>query len=299
MLALIAGRGALPAAVAAAQARAPLVCTLLGNAPAHLPVDVTFRIEHLGTFIDTLLSRGVTDVCFCGAVDRPQVDPTMIDARTMPMVPALAGVGGAGEDSVLRAIIAVFEGAGLTVRGAHELAPDLLPSAGHLTAATAPSDLDLGAAERVSAEQAAQDLGQACVLRDGVVIAREDARGTDAMLADLIAAQPGYSAPTLGGGDPLGAAMDAMGDALDAAANWLSGPGAEARANRSGGVLFKAPKPDQDRRVDLPTIGPRTATQAAEAGLDGIVIAAGGVIVLDQPQVRQILDTMGMFLWVR
>ena len=66
-----------------------------------------------------------------------------------------------------------------------------------------------------------------------------------------------------------------------------------------GGVLFKAPKPDQDRRVDLPTIGPETARGVVVAGLDGIVIADRGVMVLDQQKVRDTLDRAGLFLWVR
>ena len=94
-------------------------------------------------------------------------------------------------------------------------------------------------------------------------------------------------------------AREVVGDASEAAADWLSGPVAEARAQAQGGVLFKAPKPGQDRRVDLPPIGPATAMRAAKAGLEGIVIEAGGVMVLDQPQTVAILDKMEMFLWVR
>lgn len=67
----------------------------------------------------------------------------------------------------------------------------------------------------------------------------------------------------------------------------------------AGGILFKAPKPQQDRRVDLPVIGPETARLAAEAGLAGIVVEAGGVMILDLERVRQTLDGLGMFLWVR
>ena len=66
-----------------------------------------------------------------------------------------------------------------------------------------------------------------------------------------------------------------------------------------GGILFKAPKPGQDRRADLPVIGPGTANAAIRAGLDGIVIEAGGVMALDLPQVVELLDQAGRFLWVR
>ncbi|WP_299145780.1 LpxI family protein [uncultured Tateyamaria sp.] len=297
MLALVAGRGGLPAAVVQSLDAAPLVCSLQGNTPDSLSVDVVFRIETLGSFLHDLIDRGVTDVCFCGGVSRPTVDPSLIDARTAPLVPRLAAVLAGGEDSALRVIIDIFEEAGLRVRGAHELAPDLLPRSGVATVAraTAGIEMQIELADRVLAEQSEQDLGQACVIRGSDVIAREDTRGTDAMLADL--AEP-YSGPDIPL-DPFQFAVEKVGEALDLAADWLSGPVAEARAQAEGGILFKAPKPGQDRRVDLPTIGPTTAMRAAEAGLDGIVIQAGGVIVLDRPQVVRILDAMGMFLWVR
>ncbi len=66
-----------------------------------------------------------------------------------------------------------------------------------------------------------------------------------------------------------------------------------------GGILFKAPKPGQDRRVDLPTIGPQTVAVAHAAGLDGIVIAAGGVLVLDAKKTIEDCDRLGLFLLVR
>ena len=66
-----------------------------------------------------------------------------------------------------------------------------------------------------------------------------------------------------------------------------------------GGILFKAPKPHQDRRVDLPVIGPGTAELAASAGLAGLVIEAGGVMVIDLDVTLKILGERGLFLWVR
>ena len=41
------------------------------------------------------------------------------------------------------------------------------------------------------------------------------------------------------------------------------------------GVLVKAPKPTQDRRFDLPSLGPRTVEKAAQARLAGIAVVAG------------------------
>ena len=64
-------------------------------------------------------------------------------------------------------------------------------------------------------------------------------------------------------------------------------------------MLYKAPKPGQDWRADLPAIGVETVRKAAEAGLAGVVIAAGGVIVLDRDAVIREADARGLFLWAR
>lgn len=66
-----------------------------------------------------------------------------------------------------------------------------------------------------------------------------------------------------------------------------------------GGLLFKAPKPGQDRRIDLPTIGADTVRNAAAAGLEGIVIEAGGVLMLDAEATIDEADENGLFIWIR
>ncbi len=64
-----------------------------------------------------------------------------------------------------------------------------------------------------------------------------------------------------------------------------------------GGVLFKAPKIGQDMRADLPVIGPQTARAAARAGLDGIIVEAGGVMLLERAALIEACDAAGLFLW--
>ncbi|SNS44162.1 LpxI family protein [Antarctobacter heliothermus] len=258
MLALIAGRGALPAAVAGAVSGSVVVCGLEQCPPDHLKADHLFRLEQLGGLLAWLKARGVTQVCLCGAVSRPDLSLTRLDMRTLPLVPRILRALRYGDDGALRIVIDILEGAGFTVMAAHDLVPDLLPDAGVPTV----SQPDKAAAQTVrmgdgvSDDQARRDLGQACVLHASRIIAREGQDGTDAMLRGL---------------------------------------GPEAR----GGVLYKAPKPGQDRRADLPVIGIGTAEGAIAAGLAGIVIEAGGVMVLDLVSVIERLNAAGLFLWVR
>ena len=83
MLALIAGRGALPGAIVAGLPDAPLICALAGQTPDLAPA-ITFRLEQLGTLIAQLRTAGVTQVCMAGGITRPQIDPAQIDAATQP-----------------------------------------------------------------------------------------------------------------------------------------------------------------------------------------------------------------------
>ena len=296
-VALIAGTGGLPPHLAGSlmvQGRVPVICEMRG-----FPSDVKgefaripFRIETLGTLLQTLTSLGVSEVCMAGAVSRPDVDPSAIDGATAPLVPRLMGAMAKGDDGTLREIVAIFEEAGFAVLGAHQIAPELLPIAGMHTDVAAP-DLtsDLAAAQAALADMGRADMGQAMLLREGAVIAREDARGTAAMLQD-------FSDPLR---DTSGSSTDLFGVAealVGGVAHWLSGTEDDNRAPGAGAVLYKAPKPNQIMQADMPLIGPETAMQAAEAGLAGIVIPAGKVIVLDLPQVVAILNAQRMFLWV-
>jgi len=260
MLALLAGRGALPDAIAAAQDGDVVICALESDPPNRLEVDLWFRVETLGSLLDQLKARGVDRICTAGAIGRPQIDPAAIDAATLPLVPVLTAALQAGDDGALRALIGIFETAGFRMLAAHEAAPGLLLSAGVPTAVQPDdrhrSDAARGAA--IVAAMAAVDIGQACAVLNGQALAVEAMFGTDWMLTGL----------------------------------------AE-RPDGQGGILFKAPKPGQDRRADLPTIGPETIRAAAGAGLEGVVIEAGGVIVLDQPGVIGACDRMGLFLWSR
>lgn len=189
-LALIAGRGRLPDEVSgalAARGQEVLVAALEGNSPERLQPDLVFRIETLGSFLNALQAKGVREICMAGSIGRPDLDPSRLDAATLPLVPKLMEAIGKGDDGALRIVIRLFEDAGLQVRAAHEICPELLVPEGVLTTAQ-PAErhgVDAQAGVAALAGLGLADKGQACVIRQGKVLALEDARGTDAMLADL------------------------------------------------------------------------------------------------------------------
>ncbi len=267
-LALIAGAGRLPSLLKAAMPVRPLlIAAPQGVLLTDLPADVQrFHVERLVPFLHHLLDAGVARVVFAGAVTRPRLDPALFDPATAQMVPRLLAAMQGGDDGTLREVIAIFEEAGLTVTGAAEVAPDLVPAAGTLTRAQ-PSDADrrdVARAAGIVAALGAVDVGQGAVVAQGLCLAVEALPGTDVMLAQVAG---------------------------------LSGLLPDAGGAR--GALYKAPKPTQDRRIDLPAIGPDTVTRAAESGLAGIAFEAGGVMLLDRAEAIARADAAGLFLWAR
>ncbi len=121
------------------------------------------------------------------------------------------------------------------------------------------------APRRSSTPSVAVDVGQAAVVAQGLCLGIEALPGTDALL-DFVAATGGRLRP-----DPNGAR----------------------------GLLYKAPKPGQDLRADMPSVGPETVRRAAAAGLGGIAWAAGGVLVLERDETIAQAQAAGLFLWSR
>lgn len=270
MLALIAGTGKLPAVLLenigdrnrreTGDENLPFIASLEGFTPEGIVPDRVFRVEHLGTLIEEFRALGVREVCFAGAIGRPEIDPARIDAATLPLVPRMAAALQKGDDGALREVLGIFEDAGFTIRSADEFAAALLPAPGTHTSRR-PDEAhksDAARAAEVVAALGPLDIGQSCVVHKAQVLAVEGRFGTDWMLASL-----------------------------------------RSRPDGSGGLFYKAAKPGQDRRVDLPVVGVDTVANAAKAGLDGIVVEDGGVMVLDLAAVTRAADELGLFFWVR
>lgn len=69
------------------------------------------------------------------------------------------------------------------------------------------------------------------------------------------------------------------------------------RAAQPGAILVKSSKPQQDRKLDMPTIGLETVRLCASLGYAGIAAEAGGVLVADRVEMIEAANNAGMF-WV-
>jgi DUF1009 family protein len=269
-IALISGRGDLPPLLAArleAEGRAALICEMEGfESLSRARGDVLrFRLERLVPFLDHLQEQGVTQAVFAGGVHRPRLDPALIDPATMQLLPRIMAAMQQGDDGTLREVIALMGEWGISVIGAQDICPELVAAPG-LLGPHAPKPGDKQDAARgfeILRALGAADIGQGCIVARGQCLAVEALPGTDAMLAHL------------GQLRQAGAALP------------------------EGGVFCKAPKPGQDRRIDLPALGPHTLRAAHACGLRGIAFEAGGVLLIGRAEMEALAEELGLFLWAR
>ncbi|MEO1540995.1 MAG: UDP-2,3-diacylglucosamine diphosphatase LpxI [Pseudomonadota bacterium] len=267
-LAIVAGAGVLPRLLAEGERgedRPHLVIAFDGIAPdwieAHPHEVVPF--EKPGRLLRALKGHGIRRVCFAGGMQRPQLKPLRFDATLLRWAPRLLPALRGGDDALLRLLAEFFEVNGYTVVAAHDLSVALMEPAGVPTR-TQPTDADRKDAARARAilgALAPHDVGQAAVVAQGLCLGIETVQGTDALLRFV--AQNPVRMP-----DPEG----------------------------GRGVLVKTPKEGQDARLDMPAIGPDTIRHAADAGLSGLVIEAGAVMVLGREEVVALADAAGLFI---
>lgn len=269
-LGLIAGGGSLPVEIAehCEQAGRPFFIARLkgfaGPELARFP-GADIGLAEVGKCIKALKRAGCQAVCLVGNVSRPDFKSLKPDLRGIAILPAVMMAARKGDDALLRVVLAEFAKEGFTIEGAHEAKSDLTLPVGPLgKVAPGPEHAaDIQRALYVARKIGALDIGQGAVVCDGLVLAVEAQEGTDAMLRRVA-----HEIPVAVRGAP----------------------------GAYRGVLAKAPKPIQETRVDLPTIGLATIQRAAAAGLAGIVGEAGRLLVLDRERVIELADDLGLFI---
>jgi DUF1009 family protein len=230
----------------------------------HADPDVIARTPHAwvrlgaaGAALEHLHNAGVGEIVMAGPVRRPTLRELRPDRRAAKFLGM--GLLNKGDDGLLSAIVrALEEEEGFRVVGADDVLADLAAPSGPFGAYRPESDANDDIAHGVHVLQATGplDIGQAVVVQQGIVLGLEAAEGTHALLERC---------------GPL-------------------------RREGRGGVMVKLPKPGQETRADMPSIGPETIRAARESGLAGIAVAAGRTLVFERDVLMVDADAAGMFV---
>ena len=215
------------------------------------------RLGAVGTSLDLLREAGVEELVLAGRIKRPSMLAMRPDRLTAGILAKL-GKHALGDDALLTALVEHLESEGFRVVGPDDVVADLVVREGTYGSVRPDqqAERDIDYGIEVARRLGAADVGQAVVVQQGLVLAVEAIEGTDAMVARA----------------------------------------GDLRREGPGGVLVKVSKPGQERRTDLPTVGPDTVHNAAAAGLRGIAVESGSALVIDSDAVVRAADAAGLFV---
>jgi DUF1009 family protein len=250
-LAIIAGNGAYPFAMAASARRAGVkrlvVAAFRHETDPALEALVEecewMRVGQLGKMLAFLQKTGTRHAVMSG-----QIHPkNLFDLR--PDLKALVMLGKLRErnaESIFGAIAAAMEAIGVTLLPATSFMEDHLAPAGLFAGPklSRREERDLEFGLKIAKEISRLDIGQTVIVKAGTVLAIEAFEGTNAAIQR---------------GGELG---------------------------RKEAVMVKVSKPNQDLRFDVPVIGPQTIEVAANARLRVIAVEAGHTLLLDRPKLE-------------
>lgn len=268
-LGIVCGAGSFPIAVAEAVERTgrPVVLLALHGFADPAVERFTHEWTHFGAFgrlVSLARKHHLRDMVAIGSVFRPHLKDFRLDWTTLRILPRLARLYRGGDDHLLSGVAEIVGEFGFRLLSIAEIAPELLVPAGVLGRhKPSPEDeIDIAFGMDLLRALGPFDVGQAAAVAGRRVLAVEAAEGTMVMLARLGELRKG----------------------------------GRLQLPKRAGVMVKAPKPSQDRRIDLPAIGAETVEQAAAAGLSGIAVEAGGTIVPDIAALVRAADAAGLFV---
>ncbi len=193
VLGLIAGSGPLPFEVAQAAREHGLrvaIAAIEDNTDPEIEreADGPFRwlnAGQLGALIEFFRDVGAREVILAGAVSKAAIlrDPSRLrpDTRALALLASLAAKG---DDAILRAVAGELESEGLSVVESTRYLEKRMVRPGVLCGGEIDDALraDLTLGMQVVRSLGVHDVGQACLVRQGTVLAVEALEGTDRML---------------------------------------------------------------------------------------------------------------------
>jgi len=216
------------------------------------------RLGAIGKALDLLRKQGVEELVMAGRVNRPKISALRPDLKATKLLAKLGSNILTGDNQVLSGIVQFLEEEGFRIIGAEQVVKDIITPEG-LIGSIYPdkrAQADIEFGARIATDIGKLDIGQAVIIQNQQVLGIEAVEGTDALIKRC----------------------------------------ALLKNEDKGGVLVKVKKPQQEGRVDLPTIGIPTIDNVAEAGFSGIALQAGASLILNRREVARRADQLGIFI---
>ena len=263
---LIAGDGSFPLEVAKSisqKNKEIFIIAIKGSASKDIEryPHLWIRIGQIGKAIRALKENNCKELILIGGVKKPNVWLLRPDFGALKLFFKLIILPIKGDASILKTLLNFLEKDNkFKVVGAEKYISYLLMSKGLIAGEkiNEQANIDIDIAVENCKNIGSKDIGQACVVVNGQIIASEDSSGTDKMLRGIISK--------------------------------------EIRFNNEG-VLVKLAKPIQDRRVDLPAIGMQTIKLAKEIGLCGIAIEEKSSFISNKERVIKFANKNNIFIF--
>ena len=215
-------------------------------------------LGQIGGILKRLKKLGATSILFAGHIRRPSWSELSLDLTGLWWLWQFKRQKKQGDDALLTFIAKKLESRGYQVLGAQDIHGQALTRSGAYTKQQPTQEQwrDIKRGASMAKKIGELDIGQAIVIQQGIILGVEAIEGTGALIDRTRHLKRQGNKP----------------------------------------MLVKMSKPQQDQRVDLPTIGDKTVQQVIDAGFAGIAIEAGKSFFLNQEQATALADKNGVFI---
>ena len=268
-LGIIAGEGEMPITVmkSAVLKKIPFVVLNISKRKIRRKSNIkviNLTVGEIGKGIDFLKKHKCQKIVFAGKPNRPKFSELKIDYKGLKYLPKIMSSLKIGDSAIFSSIINIFESQGFQVIAPQDIADDLVSKENFLTNKKPNKQdiLDIKKGISIMKSIGKFDIGQAIIVSNGLTVAIEGIEGTDLLIkrSKIL--------------------LDKLGS-----------------KSKKQGVLVKLPKPTQDRRIDLPTIGTRTVKLCQKINISGIAIQSNGTIILEKTKTIKSANQKGLFLF--
>ena len=215
------------------------------------------RIGFVGKIFKTLKKNKVERVVLAGHIHRPSWTEIIPDLKGAMLLKKLSKQP-RGDNALLTFLAAEIQNEGFAVIGTQDIDDsNLTPHGTHTTSEPSLQNWDdIRYGVKIARQLGEADIGQAIAVQDGLILGIEAIEGTSTLIERCGLYKRRTHAP----------------------------------------VLIKTKKPQQDARLDLPTIGIKTVESAVDAGFAGIAIEADQTLFLDRDHAIDIANQNGIFI---